>query len=190
MELHHQGVDYWEDHELEEMAAKLVCYQVKGFKKGEAKKAVSANLPIPPVWRNKTGKQMWRDKIIRQQLEKAINTGLRQAVLKEMFPAASGLANKAENSIGKFDNNVGYTIKYCGGIHGSANINVAVTQDGGEIVLQNLWITFLGQWVKKRERGISARSVPFFHENEEEVVFKITYMNVSNDKFCKIDMPG
>ena len=125
-----------------------------------------------------------------QQLEKAINTALREAVLNKVFPGASGLHNKAENSIRTSKINVGYTLKYFGGIIGYANVNLAVNQESGEMVLQNLWLRFLGQWTKKEIRGRDSRSAPFFDENEEEVVFRITYLNVSNERFCNIDMPG
>ena len=171
--------------ELEEMASSLVCYHVKGFKKEETQRVVSAKIQVLPQWRKKTFKELESEKL-EQEIEKVLNISLRKAVLKEMFPVSSGLHNKAENSIGRFENNLRFTISNCVQIQGHVNVNLAVTQDSGEIVIQNLWIAFLGA-SEKRRRGDFQTSSPFFDENVEEEVFKITYMNLSNERDCLID---
>ena len=96
----HMGgtLDYRGEDMLEEMASNLVCYHVRGLKKGEAVRAVVAKVQVLPHWREKTYEQLMRSKSF-EQIGKAINTALRNEVMKELFPAASGLHKKAENSI-------------------------------------------------------------------------------------------
>ena len=146
------------DRECDEKASKLVCYHVKGFKRRKTVKKVKVK--VLPKWRNKLLKEsnnlrhnqnnllkvMRKDH--RDQLEDAINTALRRDVLDNLFPVESGLRKRAENSIGMFENNVGFTLLYYGGIQGSANVHVAVTQSGGGNVLQSLWLSFLDEQVK------------------------------------------
>ena len=54
-------LDYQEEDELEQMAAKLVCYHVKGFKKGETGRDVSAKFQVLLKWRNKMFKELLGD---------------------------------------------------------------------------------------------------------------------------------
>ena len=156
---------------------------------------------VLPKWRNKLLKEsnnlrhnqnnllkvMRKDH--RDQLEDALNIALRRDVLDNLFPAESGLRKRAQNSIGMFQNNVGFTLLYYGGIQGSANVHVAVTQSGGGKILQSMWLSFLGEQVKNGE-VLSACSAPMpcFDTGQKEASFDITDMNISNDRFCKVDM--
>jgi hypothetical protein len=185
------------ERECAEKADKLVCYHVKGFKK----KTVKVKVKVLPKWRNKLLKEsnnlrhnknnllkvMRKDH--RDQLEEALNHALRRDVLDNLFPAVSGLRKRAENSIGMFENNVGFTLLYYGGIQGSANVHFAVTQSGGGNILQSLWLSFLGEQVKNG-KVLSACSAPkpCFDSGQKEADFRITDMNINNDRFCKVDM--
>ena len=181
-----------------EKAAKLVCYHVRGFKK----RTVKVKVKVLPKWRNKLLKEsnnlrhnqnnllkvMRKDH--RDQLEDAINTALRRDVLDNLFLTKSSLRKRAENSIGIFENNVGFTLLYYGGIQGAANVHVvADTQSGGGKILQSMWLSFLGEQVKNG-KVLSACSAPkpCFDSGQKEADFRITDMNISNDRFCKVNM--
>ena len=91
----HMGgtLDYWEEDELEQMASNLVCYHVRGFKKGEAERIVSSRFRVLPQWRNKNEMELSRSKE-KKKLSTAINTALREAVLKDLLPGAPYLHKK------------------------------------------------------------------------------------------------
>ena len=88
-----------------------------------------------------------------------------------------------------FENNVGFTLLYYGGIQGSANVHVAVTQSGGGKILQSMWLSFLGEQVKNGKL-LSPCSAPkhCFDNGQKEATFRNTNMNLSNDRFCKVDI--
>ena len=190
----HMGgtLDGWDDDqdELEEIATKLVCYHVKGFKDGKADEVIKAEIQVLPNWKNKLPKEL-RATHIMIGIKSLVDKSLRKVVLNRMFPSSSGLQAQAENSFGKFENAFGATLKY-GIVHGHARVDLSVTEDGGQPVVQSFWLVFLGSKHTKHASGKRNRhgDLPFFGENEEEAVFSIRCMTLSNDKYCKIHMPG
>ena len=103
------------------------------------------------------------------------------------------MQTRAENSFGKFENDIFSTIKY-GFVHGHTSVDQVISEDDGHLVIQNFWIVFLGS--KGMERVHVAKhfvfpkqDLPFFAENEEEAVFNIEYITLSNDKHCNINIP-
>ena len=136
-------------HNLEDMATKLVCYDVKGFKHGEVDAFIKAEVKVLSNWKNKMTKKLQdllRDlqgKEFMEEFNKSVNTSLRKSVLNSMFPSTSGLQRRAEQSFGNFVNNIGATIKY-GYLHGHTSVDLAVSDDKGHLVLHNFWMVFLG----------------------------------------------
>ena len=188
----HMGgsLDGYEEDELEEMATELVCYHVKGFKDGKADEVINAEIQVLPTWKNKSPREL-QAKDIKIGIMSLVNISLRKAVLNSMFPSSSGLRIKAENSFGKFENHIGVTLKF-ERVWGNARVDLVVTDDGGQLVVQRFWLVFLGSKVKHmaQAQGTGLHDFLNFAENEEEAVFSIRCMTLSNDMNCSIHMPG